>query len=197
MGNKRDRDERQQFIEKVHRDEVRAQGNAGCDAIAHGVKTEKAGKVFLMLHILKRVENGNGPEEADQCEEDNTEPVQLQGKGKVFCEEEQCQRAGWPLQQQRENHKGSEQYSAPREAIPHLSRAERKKRNTDACQQRYQHRQNQQFDIHRQFPHIREEVTLSTRERNGCGKIVKAARAASITRGMSIQAFGSFLAREA
>ena len=65
MGDKRNRDEGEKLIEEVHGDGVGTEGNTCRYTVADGVKAEKSRLVFVMLHILKRIERGDRPQKTD------------------------------------------------------------------------------------------------------------------------------------
>ena len=118
-------DQREQFVEEVHGQQVGRQRDAQRDAVGHCVEQEKYFFVFLLRHILERVQRGQGPQGGDQAGEDHAGAVHPETDGEITRKVCQQKSAGGVMEQQ-VPHQNTVQYDgALQKDLPMSSLAKR------------------------------------------------------------------------
>ena len=78
MHHKGQSDKTQHFKKEVHGQNVLRQGHSKGNTVGKHIKQIKAFLILLMLHILKGIQHGKGPQEGRQARKDTTHTVHTQ-----------------------------------------------------------------------------------------------------------------------
>ena len=84
MQHKRHCRERQKLIKEIHGQQIRSKGNAQCDTVSDTVKHKKDLFPLFMLHILKRIQHRQRPEQRYKPGKDHRYAVDLKGDRQIL-----------------------------------------------------------------------------------------------------------------
>ena len=106
VHDQRDRRQRQELIEDVHRHDVRRRGDTQRHAVGDRIEREEVVFAALMLHVFKAIEHGQRPQERHQRREDAAQSVDDKGNGHVLHEHERDRRGLAAMGQAEEHDQG-------------------------------------------------------------------------------------------